>query len=157
MQLLRTPPLLPPSLPTLEMDFLTLAQISKWTDPKRLLKLPPVAVVALHFVLVFLPVKLRKQDTGSSSPAAAAADTDGSKSFFESTMVASSEARGSGTAGQKRAAREKGPAGDVSGAGSVATGNTAVPAQLGEVPSHVFKALLPSDPAFEAEVLFYAR
>lgn len=147
-------PLPSPSPPRQKLFYRPLAQISKWADPKRLLQLPSVAVLALHFVLVFLPVKLRAQNSICSQPTAAAtaAVTDG-KSFVGLTMVASSSAAGGlGTPGEKRAAGKGVSTGGVSGAGSVADGYAAVPSQLGDVPSHVFKVVLPSDPAFDVEV-----
>lgn len=33
--------------------------MSRWKDPEELLRIPRVAFLALHFVLVFLPTKLR--------------------------------------------------------------------------------------------------
>jgi len=102
-------------------------QISKWTDAGRLLsQLSPVAVVALHFVLVYLPAKLRNSSNGRGStssgnglPAAAAA------------------------AGRVRAAEEV----------AESTVSPLPPvSQLGDVPSYMFNVMLPSDPAFDAEV-----
>lgn len=154
-----------------------LRQMSKWTDPGRLLsQLPPVAVVALHFVLVYLPAKLRRitgNGTGNgggsacwgsgSTAAAAAASGRADEEVAGSTAIPLTPAAAPGKDGGFRA--DSSGLGPASGAAAAGSGGVGIGAaggvgggggvsQLGDSPSHVFDVVLPSDPAFDAEVSF---
>lgn len=135
-------------------------QISSWTDPGRLLKLPPVAVLALHFVLVDLPARLRTPNSYCARSAAPPASSSSVRGGSPSA-VGDGEGR-TGPAATASPAASSGNGGGVSGgcsgvgtAGGVdmeGGGGVGSVAQLGDVPSYVFDVVLPSDPAFDAEV-----
>ncbi len=152
--------------------------MSKWSDAGRVLsQLPPVAVVALHFVLVYLPAKLRSAGNGGGSacrgngtPAAAApvaagsGDEEGTGSTATPLPPAAApgkdgglraDSSGLGAAGGAAAAAAAGSRGGGGGGGGgvgLGVGAGGGVSQLGDVPSHVFDVVLPSDPAFDAEV-----
>lgn len=119
--------------------------MSAWSDAKQLLALPPVALLALHFVLVGLSTQLRTlkpADSTSATSTSISASGDGPGSRASLLPAAGGGGRGTG---------KRDRTGGVSGAGrgdriGVGTG------QLGSVPSHVFDVVLPSDPAFDNEV-----
>lgn len=135
------------------------AQMSRWTDAAQVLKLPPVAVVALHFVLVLQPARLRnrasKNRARSAATASCGARASSSCSASSGAGVAGLKARfpaaGLGdpsTASGRSGAGRGGDGGD--GGGGDGGGASA---QLGDVPTYAFEAVLPSDPAFDAQVL----
>lgn len=146
-------------------------EISLWTDPERLLKLPPVALLALHFVLVSLPTKLRtvtsntptetvafsaittaaqhpttpcgRKNTCSNRPAPA--DTKGAGYQHG---VNSSNSSSCSSCSIKSSSSSAGRCGVVDGRGRGVTND----AELAEPkPSHVFDVVLPADPAFDSE------
>ena len=152
----------------------------RWADPVgELLQLPPVAVLTLHFVLVFLSTKLRckgrahastppytapsslegeDKATGAAASAAAsaaAAAAAGVAAAPPPRVATGGDCDGAGTVGLARA-RVSGRgalSGGVSGAGGGGgAGGRVASTHLGDVPSHVFDVVLPSDPAFDAEV-----
>ena len=127
--------------------------MSGWTDPGRLLNLPPVAMLALHFVLVDLPARLSTPTTSSVSShrhgsPSGISDGEGRKGSTATASPGASPGKGEGTsAGSSGVGSFDGGVGD--GVGGVGGGGAG---QLGDVPSYVFRVVLPSDPAFDAEV-----
>lgn len=131
--------------------------MSRWTDAGQLLQqLPPVAVLVLHFVLVSLPAKLRTPSKNNAKNASAAAPVSGSRHTAEGGRPSVTTPDGStatlpAAAASAMTSASKGGRDSVAGADGGGVGGV-VGTQLGDVPSHVFEALLPSDPAFDAEV-----
>lgn len=163
MFVLFVPPSKLSTIPTQNHALSHTSQMCSWTDPGKILKLPPVAVLALHFVLVDLPARLRTPITSSTRPAARPAiinsDRRGSPSRIGDckprmgSMAAASLAVSYGKGGGASAGRSGvGNSGGRSASGSVGGVGGGGGDQLGDMPSYVFHVVLPSDPAFDAEV-----
>ncbi|CAM9093483.1 unnamed protein product [Scytosiphon promiscuus] len=154
-------------------------EISRWTDAGQLLSLPPLSILVLHFVLVILPARLRarrRTDRGSAAAAAAAACEGGSARTAAATAASRTAASSPGdgksggisgplapssAAGAPDTVSSRRPRGDGDsdggsrgvrgGVGGNGSDGLATTTQLGTVPSYVFDAILPDDPAFYAE------
>eukprot|EP00904_Undaria_pinnatifida_P006156 jgi/Undpi1/2670/HiC_scaffold_13.g06048.m1 len=130
-----------------------MVEMLRWTDPAtELLKLPPVAVLTLHFVLVFLPTKLRLSGRGyASTPLSASASTyTGKPLSFIYKPAGASPVRADAARRAVVTGKNVLSEGSVGAGGAGASGG-AVSTHLGSVPSYVFDVVLPSDPAFDAE------
>eukprot|EP00752_Nemacystus_decipiens_P011404 g10128.t1 len=132
-------------------DIPSMRKISSWTDPGRLLLLPPIAVLALHFVLVDLPARLRTPVTSSdrshihglpSGISSGKAERGSTATALPAASSSSAKTGGANVGSSGVGSSGKGGGRGVGGVGG---------AQLGDVPSYVFRVLLPSDPAFDAE------
>ncbi|CAM9142881.1 unnamed protein product [Laminaria digitata] len=141
-------------------DLPEMKDILRWVNPAHKLQmLPPAAVLTLHFVLVFLPTKLRISGQHASTPPSSSASSSiNTKNKPTGAAAAASPSRdnaycdgcgdGGGDAAGLAGAKVSGRG--VSGAGG-GGGGRLVSTHLGDVPSHVFDVVLPSDPAFDAE------
>ncbi|CAB1117710.1 unnamed protein product [Ectocarpus sp. CCAP 1310/34] len=119
---------------------------------RKVLKLPPVAVVALHFVLVLQPAKLRnrasKNRARSAATASCGAKASSSCSASSGAGVAGLKARFP-AAGLGNMSTASGRSGAGRGGDGVDGGGAST--QLGDVPTYAFDAVLPGDPAFDAQ------
>ncbi|CAN0273186.1 unnamed protein product [Ectocarpus sp. 12 AP-2014] len=135
----------------------SMLEMSRWTDAAQVLKLPPVAVVALHFVLVLQPARLRnrasKNRARSAATARCGARAPSSCSASSGAGVAGLKARfhaaglGDPSTASGRSGAGRGGDGGDDGGGDGGGAST----QLGDVPTYAFEAVLPSDPAFDAQ------
>ncbi|CBN75069.1 poly (ADP-ribose) polymerase family, member 8 [Ectocarpus siliculosus] len=127
----------------------SMLEMSRWTDAAQVLKLPPVAVVALHLVLVLQPARLRnlasKNRARSAATASCGARASSSWSASSGAGVAGLKARfpAAGLGVPSTASGRSGDGGGGDGGGASA--------QLGDVPTYAFEVVLPSDPAFDAQ------